>query len=94
LAALIVSIVHPSIAAYEGLTISVCIAIFLAWSYGILAFIYDINEENDKPIYYSMTLFPVYKYEPGKGVMLHYKPTTAFLTGVIILTFWSFFTAA
>jgi hypothetical protein len=94
LVSLIVAVAHPKIADYEGLTLSVFIAVFMLWAYTIMHFIFDMAEEDSKPIYYSLTLFPIYKYYPGKGVLLHYKPTSAFIGGVVVITFWSFFTAS
>ena len=72
IAALVWAIADPKVAAYEGLTLSVVILVVISWGYSIFHFIFDESEADAKPIYYSLTLFPVYKYAPGKGIILHY----------------------
>jgi hypothetical protein len=90
---LVYAAVSPSLAPFEGLTISVLVGISIFWFYAVFHFIFDVYDEDQKPIYYSLSLFPIYKYEPEKGAILHYRPTSAFIAGVILITFWSFLCA-
>jgi hypothetical protein len=92
-AALIWAGIDPKLAPFEGLTISALIGVCIFWFYAIFHFIFDVYDEDTKPIYYSLSLFPIYKYLPDTGAVLHYKPTSSFMSGVVIITFWSFITA-
>jgi len=43
-------------------------------------------------MYYSSTIFPIYKYNPKvNAIEHHYGPTTALLIGLILLVFWGWF---
>ena len=44
-------------------------------------------------MYFSPTLFPIYKYNPKvNDVEDHYEPTIALICGLVLLVFWAFFT--
>ena len=56
-------------------------------------FVVDYADIINKPIYYSPTLFPIYKYNPRKNIVVnHYDPALAWIAGLILLFFWAFFT--
>lgn len=48
---------------------------------------------NQCPMYFSNTLFPIYKYNPRiNDIEEHYGPTVALIIGLILVIFWGWFT--
>ena len=77
---------------YQGATISCYAWLFFLWAYAIFQFTMDYRNFVQKPIYYSPTLFPIYKYNPKiNDVEDHYEPAIAWIAGLVLLVFWGFF---
>lgn len=94
LTAFIWSIADPRLSMYEGATISALTLLVFLWGYGTFNLVYDVKGIEDEPVYYSMTLFPIFKYDASAGsVVEHYEPTAAWMAGIALLSFWAFLTA-
>ena len=52
------------ISSYEGVSYSVAALLFFLWTYALFQFGRDIFESTRRPLYFSATLFPIYKYNP------------------------------
>lgn len=85
--------VSDDMSTYDGISYSVAACLFFLWSYALLQFAHDFDQLNMRPLYFSPTLFPIYKYNPKTNdVEDHYKPTVAWTAGLVLLVFWAFFT--
>jgi len=89
-----ISLGTDSFSMYAGASYSCLTLLFLMWSFAVFHFIVDFSEVEDRPVYYSITLFPIFKYDPKKNdVEDHYTPTSAWIAGVLVLLGWAFLTA-
>jgi len=85
--------ISDDMSTYDGVSYSVAVCLFFLWSYAMLQFGHDLSQFNERPLYFSPTLFPIYKYNPKiNDVEDHYKPTTVWICGLVLLVFWGFFT--
>lgn len=90
----IVSLALPSFSAYKGISFSGLTLLVLMWSYAIFHLVIDLEESIEKPVYYSLTLFPIYKYDPkAHDVVEHFKMTSVWLASLVLLAIWAFLTA-
>lgn len=59
--------------------------------YAISNYFLDFTMREQRPVYFSATLFPVYQYNQKLGdVELHTEPTVVFILGLILMFFWAF----
>lgn len=92
--AFFVSLGTDDFSMYAGASISCLTLLFLLWAFAIFHFWVDSTEIDDRPVYYSMTLFPIFKYDPKKNDLEdHYVPSAVWTAGIIILFGWTFLTA-
>jgi hypothetical protein len=92
LAAAVVSVFDDSLSAFEGISYSLAVALFLLWCYAAFHFLKDSGESARKPVYYSGALFPIYKFDPKTHhVKEHSGPLISWLIGLSLLTFWGFY---
>jgi hypothetical protein len=81
------------LSSYAGGSYSAAILFFFLWSYAISQFVIDFHEKDTKPIYVSINLFPVYKFNPKiNDVEDHYDPAVSFILGLVIAAFWGLIT--
>lgn len=84
--------IQDDMSSYSGATISCFAWLFFLWCFAIFQFTIDSNSFVYKPIYFSPTLFPIYKYNPKTNDLEdHYAPTIAWISGLVLLLFWGFF---
>jgi len=80
---------------YAGISLSFSVCLFLLWAYALFQFTRDFKEIEQRPIFYSTSLFPIYKYDPTiNDVVQHYDPAIAWIAGLVMLIMWGFFTNA
>lgn len=90
----VVALILPQLSAYEGVSYSGLTLLVMMWSYAIFHLIIDLNSSIEKPIYYSLTLFPIYQYDPkAHDVVDHFKNTAVWMASLILLSVWAFLTA-
>jgi len=59
--------------------------------FAITQFFVDFQQAQERPVFYSSSLFPIYKYNPELGhIEAHYGPATAWITGLFLLLVWAF----
>ena len=94
LASFVVSVGVPSLSLYQGASFSCLTLLIMIWFFAIFHLIVDLRESTEKPVYYSLTLFPIYKYDPkNHDVEPHIKVTGAWLASFVLLAGWAFLTA-
>lgn len=90
----IVALALPQLSYYQGISFSGLTLMVFLWFYAIFFLVIDLNESIEKPVYYSLTLFPIYKYDPkNHDVVEHYKVTSVWLASLVLLSVWAFLTA-
>lgn len=90
LATTIFSLVDESLNTFEGLSYSSCVLLFLLWSYALIQFAIDFNSSMTRPVFFSASLFPIYKYDPKiNNVREHYGPTVSWIAGSFLILMWS-----
>lgn len=93
LASSVVSIFVDDLSTYEGLGISASVTLFFLWFYAVFHFAKDFIELDQKPVFYSGSLFPVYKFNPKiNNVEAHYSPLMSWAIGLILIFIWGFYT--
>ena len=60
----VLSIFIDGLSTYEGLGYSASVMLFFLWFYAAFHFVKDFREIAQKPVFYSGSLFPVYKFNP------------------------------
>lgn len=51
----------------------------------------DFSQSTTRPIFFSASLFPIYKYDPKiSNVREHYAPTVAWIIGLFVALIWAF----
>lgn len=91
LALVIVS--FQNLSPYIGITIWMTTFVILAWCYAIFNIILNFHQKDYRPIYFSSSLFPIYKLDPNtNNVVEHNAPIMMWIMGLIILMFWGFLT--
>mmetsp|Transcript_25040 Transcript_25040/g.38852 ORF Transcript_25040/g.38852 Transcript_25040/m.38852 type:complete len:148 (+) Transcript_25040:3305-3748(+) len=69
------------------------VLLFMLWFYAVFQFVRDFIETERRPVFYSSTIFPIYKLNPQTNhIEPHYDPTVAWIIGLILLIGWGFFT--
>lgn len=87
------SIFEEDLTTYMGIGLSGSISLFFLWFYAILNFAKDFYEVAQRPVFYSGSLFPVYKFNPKKNdVEFHYTPLISWILGLIIIVLYGFYT--
>jgi|LauGreDrversion4_2_1035121.scaffolds.fasta_scaffold1184845_1 hypothetical protein len=72
---------------------STVIIIGILWIYAGAHFLKDLSELKSRPIYFSQSLYPIYKFnEKTKDVEKHYMPISCWIIGLVILMMWSLLT--
>jgi len=87
------SFLEDDLSRYVGVTYSMCALLMLLWLYAIFQFVRDFAEKDRRPVYYSASLLPIYKFNPiTNDVEPHYGPTLAWTFGLFLLLLWGFVT--
>jgi len=74
---------------YLGFSISVWVISSLAIGYGGVLLFLDINGLEDRPVFFSPWIFPVYKFDPKKeNIERRNSPSISLLTGCLVLIIW------
>jgi hypothetical protein len=80
------------LAVFEGVSYSMSVLLAILWFYAIFQFFRDFMEIEQRPVFYSPQLFPIYKYNPSKYMIEeHYAPTASWALGIVILLIWAFY---
>ena len=75
---------------YEGGSYSAAVLLFFIWAYALSNYFIDFVETDKRPIYFSATIFPVFKYDNLNGdVDKNYEPSTALLLGITLMFIWA-----
>ena len=89
----IYSVFKDDFSTYWGISLGIATLFTILWSYAIFHTIVDIMEIEKRPIWYSTSLFPIYKFNPDKNDLEdHYAPTVALFCGLFMLLLWGFLT--
>jgi len=84
------AIIKESYSVYEGISLSASALLFILWSYSLFHFARDFSELEQKPLYFSATMFPIYKYNPiSNEIQEHYGPTLFWVFGLAVLLLWA-----
>jgi len=93
LASFVVSIFVDSMSTYEGVSYSAAVNLFFLWFYAVFHFAKDFLEIAQKPVFYSGSLFPVYKFNPNiNNVEAHYSPLMSWVVGLGLMMVFGFYT--
>mmetsp|Transcript_30109 Transcript_30109/g.29368 ORF Transcript_30109/g.29368 Transcript_30109/m.29368 type:complete len:438 (+) Transcript_30109:3-1316(+) len=69
--------------------IALCIFLFL---YGVVEIYTDVRQIDQKPVFYSSMIFPVYKFEPKKNdIDPRNAPAISLIMSIVIMIIWSGF---
>jgi len=89
----IYSVIKDDFPIYWGISLGMATLFVILWSYAIFHTIVDMMEIEKRPIWYSTSLFPIYKFNPdNNGLEDHYAPTVALFSGLFVLLIWGFLT--
>ena len=89
----VLSIFIDGLSTYEGLGYSASVMLFFLWFYAAFHFVKDFREIAQKPVFYSGSLFPVYKFNPKiNNVEAHYSPLMSWVVGLILIFLWALYT--
>jgi hypothetical protein len=64
LAAFVVSSFDDSLSSYEGGSYSAAALLFFIWGYSVSNIFVDFKNREQKPLYFSAALYPVFRYDP------------------------------
>ena len=88
-----VSIFVDEMSTYQGVSYSVAVNLFFLWFYAVFHFAKDFIEIAQKPVFYSGSLFPVYKFNPKiNNVEAHYSPLMSWIVGLALTMVFGFYT--
>ena len=80
------------LSSYHGISLSTIVLLFFLWSYSLFQFTRDFREIEHRPVFYSPSLFPIYKYNDEiNDLEPHYGPAVAWIMGLILLLSWGYF---
>lgn len=80
-----------NLSSYAGLSYSALVLLVVWWAYALLQFGIDLLTMESRPVFYSDSLFPIYKYNPKLlNVEEHYSPTIAWAMGLALALLWGF----
>ena len=87
------SAVSEDLSSYHGISLSTIVLLFFLWSYSLFQFTRDFREIENRPVFYSPSLFPIYKYNDEiADLEPHYGPAVAWIMGLLLLLVWGYFT--
>lgn len=87
------SVFSSDLKSYEGVSLSLFVNLTIVWLYALLHFAIDLAQLEQRPIFFSPAVFPIYKYNPTTNrVEEHYGPVFAWLAGLWLLMIWSYLT--
>jgi hypothetical protein len=89
----VVSVFDESLSTYEGVSYSSAVTLFFLWFYAVFHFAKDFIEIAQRPVFYSGSLFPVYKFNPKiNNVEAHYSPLMSWIIGLTLMVLYGFYT--
>ena len=90
---LIASFITNFLTIYQGISVSGGILVGYLWFYAFSHFLRDFYQMDSRPVYFSNSLFPIYKFnEKTKDIDTHHRPITSWIIGLIIIMLWAFLT--
>jgi hypothetical protein len=93
LAAFVVSLFVEEMSEYAGASYSMLVLLCLLWGFGVFHFAVDFNQRDERPVHYSLTIFPIFKFDPKRNdVVEHYVPMAAWIFGIVLVTLWTLLT--
>ena len=89
LIASLVSIFSDKVKSFEGVSLSTFTLLFLICVYSIFQFGLDLFQLTNRPIFFGVSLFPIYKYNPAiQDIETHYGAVFSWFSGLLLLTLW------
>jgi hypothetical protein len=91
---LVFSIVSDRLNGYGGVSFSTMTLCSILWMYSIMQFGIDLVLMDSNPVYFSSSIFPIYKFNSlTNKVEEHYGPTLSWISGFALAAVWTFLTA-
>lgn len=76
--------------AFEGISVSIWIISFFLLLYAFVAIYNDIDQINERTVFFSPWIFPVYKFNPKKNIIEKRNlPAISMVAGFFIMIGWS-----
>jgi hypothetical protein len=93
LASSVVSIFNEDLTTYLGVGLSGSVTLFFLWFYAVFHFARDFINIAKQPVFYSGSLFPVFKFNSKKNIVEeHYSPLVAWIIGLFLILIFGFYT--
>ena len=93
IAPLAASFLSDILTIYQGMSVSCGILVGYLWFYAIANFVRDFNQMQTRPVFFSNSLFPIYKFnERTREIDSHHKPVAAWIIGLNLIMIWGLLT--